>query len=76
MNMLHVAEERRRGGIGRLLVDAWEFRCREDGHATVMTSTLSSESAQHFYRRLGYRDAGCLLLRDEALEIVFTKTIR
>ena len=76
MNMLHVVEERRRHGIGRRLVDAWESRCREDGHATVMTSTLSSESAQHFYRMMGYRDAGCLLLPDDALEIIFTKRIR
>ena len=76
MNMLHVAQERRHQGIGRLLVDAWELRCREDGHATVMTSTQSNESAQHFYRRMGYQDAGCLLLPDEALEILFTKTIR
>ena len=76
MNMLHVVEERRRQGIGRLLVDAWEARCREDGHATVLTSTLSSESAQHFYRRMGYQDAGCLLLPDEALEILFIKTVR
>ena len=42
----------------------------------MMTSTLSNESAQHFYRRMGYQDAGCLLLPDEALEILFTKTIR
>src|SRR5665811_43385 len=52
MNMLQVAEERRDGGIGRLLVSAWESQCRKAGHATVMTSTLSNESAQHFYRRM------------------------
>ena len=76
MNMLHVVEGWRRQGVGRLLVEAWESRCREDGRTTVMTSTLSNESAQHFYRRMGYQDAGCLLLPDEALEILFTKTIR
>ena len=66
MNMLHVAEDHRRGGIGHLLVNEWESQCREAGHAMVMTSTLSNESAQHFYRRMGYRDAGCLLLPDES----------
>ena len=76
MNMLHVDEERRRQGIGRLLVDAWESRCRETGHPRVLTSTLSNESAQHFYRKLGYQDAGCLRLPDEALEILFAKEIR
>ncbi len=27
-----------------------------------MTSTQTDESAQHFYRKLGYQDAGCLVL--------------
>ncbi len=40
-----------------------------------MTSTLSAESAQQFYRKLGYIDAGCLLLPGESAEIFFTKQI-
>ena len=34
------------------------------GHRLVMASTRADERAQGFYRRLGYRDAGCLLLRE------------
>ena len=45
------------------------------GFRLVMTSTLSSEQAQHFYRALGYRDAGSLLLEGEPLEIFFTKRL-
>jgi hypothetical protein len=40
-----------------------------------MTSTVSAESAQHFYRRLGYRDAGCLFLPGESAEILFIKQV-
>ena len=45
------------------------------GHRRVLTSTLSNERAQHFYRRLGYRDSGALLLPDEALEIILMKDL-
>ena len=75
MNLLYVDESRRGDGVGRLLVSEWELACRQDGHTTVMTSTLSAESAQHFYRKLGYRDAGCLLLPGESAEIFFTKPL-
>lgn len=40
-----------------------------------MTSTLSNENAQHFYRKLGYRDSGGLLLPNEPLEIIFVKNL-
>jgi ribosomal protein S18 acetylase RimI-like enzyme len=75
MNRLHVAERRRGEGVGRLLVDEWERSCGRDGHTMVMTSTVSAESAQHFYRKLGYADAGCLLLPAESAELFFIKQI-
>jgi GNAT superfamily N-acetyltransferase len=75
MNRLHVDAPRRGAGVGRLLVSEWERDCGRDGHDTVMTSTLSAESAQHFYRRLGYTDAGCLFLPGESAEIFFIKRI-
>jgi GNAT superfamily N-acetyltransferase len=75
MNHLYVDAPRRGAGVGRLLVSEWERTCGRDGHDTVMTSTLSAESAQHFYRRLGYTDAGCLLLPGESAEIFFIKRI-
>ncbi len=45
------------------------------GFERVMTSTLTNEDAQQFYRKLGYRDAGCLLLEHEPLEIFFYKSL-
>ena len=75
MNLLYVDEPRRGNGVGRLLVSEWERACGREGHTTVLTSTVSAESAQHFYRKLGYRDAGCLLLPGESAELFFIKQI-
>ncbi len=73
MNLLWVEEESRGRGYGTQLVSFWEREMRKLGHDSVMTSTSSSERAQHLYRRLGYVDVGSLLMPDEPLEIVFLK---
>ena len=75
MNLLYVVENERGRSIGRALVSKWEMLMRSNGVERVLTSTLSNETAQHFYRKLGYRDTGSLLLPDEALEIILTKTL-
>lgn len=55
------------------------FARKVRGHRLVMASTRADERAQGFYRRLGYRDAGCLLLREagyaQPAELFFTKTL-
>ena len=76
MNMLYFLEGERGKGFGRQLVSHWEALMKAAGYALVMTSTQSDETAQHFYRRLGYVDSGALLLKDEPLEIILTKTLR
>ncbi len=73
MNMLFLLEGCRGKGLGRQLVGFWEREMAAQGYREVLTSTLSDEPAQHFYRRLGYTDCGCLLLPGEALEIFFRK---
>lgn len=75
MNMISIEENHRRKGFGSQLVAFWENEMRKQGHTSVMTTTLSDEQAQHFYRKLGYVDSGALLLPDEALEIIFLKTL-
>jgi GNAT superfamily N-acetyltransferase len=75
MNRLQIDEQRRGEGVGRLLLSEWERTRAQEGHTTVMTSTVSAESAQHFYRRLGYTDAGALFLPGESAEIFFLKHI-
>jgi ribosomal protein S18 acetylase RimI-like enzyme len=58
-----------------LLVEEWESHCRGAGYGLVLTSTMSDEHAQHFYRHLGYRDSGALELPGEAPEILFRKPL-
>jgi GNAT superfamily N-acetyltransferase len=75
MNMLFVDSQERRRGAGRRLVQHWETTMRLAGHTQVLTSTLADESAQHFYRHLGYVDCGGLLLPGEATEIFLRKDL-
>ena len=48
--------------FGRAAMALWESELVRAGHRMVLVSTRADESAQHFYRTLGYRDCGCLLL--------------
>ncbi|SFL59417.1 Acetyltransferase (GNAT) domain-containing protein [Paenibacillus sp. 1_12] len=75
MNMIWVDEQCRGKGIGKQAVLFWENEMKQKGFKLVMTSTLSNEEAQHFYRKLRYQDAGCLLLENEPLEILLTKML-
>lgn len=75
MNMLYLLEGYRRQGLGQALVSRWEEDMCRQGHRRVMTSSQANEDGQHFYRRLGYQDAGALLLPCEPLEIIFIKEL-
>jgi len=75
MNLIIIDEEYQRKGIGKQLVIFWEEEMKKRKHKYVLTSTQSDEEAQHFYRKLGYNDAGSLILPGEVLEIIFIKTL-
>ncbi|OXL85895.1 GNAT family acetyltransferase [Paenibacillus sp. SSG-1] len=75
MNMIWIDEEFRDRGVGNKVVLFWEEQMKQKGFNMVMTSTQADEGAQHFYRKLGYQDAGCLLLNTQPLEIFLTKPL-
>ncbi len=75
MNMLFVNEKYRSRGCGTALCDFWEREMKTSGFNFVLTSTLSNEQAQHFYRKRGYRDCGSLILPEEPLEIILLKKL-
>lgn len=75
MNMLFLLEGYRGQGLGGRLTAFWEREMKARGCSEVLTSTLSNESAQHFYRAHGYVDCGSLLLPGEPLEIFFRKEL-
>lgn len=77
LNMLFLPEPYRGHGLGRRLVAEWEARMRNDGFPGVMTSTQADEDAQHFYRKLGYTDCGCLFPPGQiAAELFLYKKLR
>ena len=74
-NMLFVGWEHRRKGLGRMLMERWESDMRAAGYEFVLTSTQSDETAQHFYRKLGYSDCGALILNGGPAEIFLMKRL-
>ncbi len=77
--LLYVREGERRRGRGRALMAHWEQDMKRRGYGLVMTSTQADEEAQHFYRALGYRDCGGLLLPfpgfEQPLEVILAKPL-
>ncbi|WP_042204492.1 GNAT family N-acetyltransferase [Paenibacillus camerounensis] len=75
MNLLWIDEPFRGQGTGAQVVRFWEEQMKQKGFNMVMTSTQADEGAQHFYRKLGYTDAGCLILDSQPLEILLTRKL-
>jgi ribosomal protein S18 acetylase RimI-like enzyme len=73
--MLYFLEEYRNKGYGKQLINYWEKEMLKSNYKIVLTSTLSSEQAQFFYRKNGYIDCGSLLLPNEPLEIILLKNL-
>ncbi len=60
--MLYISETHQHKGYGTMLVRRWEQDMKERGHGMLLTSTRVDETAQHFYRKLGYKDCGGLTI--------------
>lgn len=56
--LLYVAPDHQGQGCGRLLMQHWEKDMKARGYGMLLTSTQVDEGAQHFYRKLGYKDCG------------------
>jgi len=76
LNLIELEESYQRKGFGKQAMQHWENEMCNLGYMLVLTSTQSDEQAQHFYRKIGYEDAGCLLInRDEPSEIFLVKRL-
>ena len=73
MNMIYFLEGYRKKGIGKKLVKHWEKDMKNKGYNNVLTSTQSNEEAQHFYRKIGYKEIGGFKYFDYPYEIIFQK---
>lgn len=74
--MLRILEPCRGHGIGSAMMARWEAEMKLAGYQTVLTSTAQTESAQHFYDKIGYRAIGGFLLEKEPLELILQKNLR
>jgi GNAT superfamily N-acetyltransferase len=70
-----VPEDQRGRGAGSRLVAFLERQMRRRRCRFVMVSSRSDGHSQHFWRKLGYRDAGSLQPSDEPFELLFTKRL-
>jgi len=75
MNLLFILPEFRKRKLGTNLVQFWESEMQQQAYKMAMTSTQADETAQHFYRKLGYIDTGSLCLETQPLEIIFRKPL-
>ena len=66
-------------GFGRKLMEHWEKEMKAQGYGMLLTSAQSDEEAQRFYRKLGYRDCGGLIVDipryEQPMELFFIKAI-
>lgn len=66
-------------GLGRILMNYWETDMKSQGYDMLLTSTQVDEEAQHFYRKLGYKDCGSLILNipkhEQPAELFLVKAI-
>ncbi len=62
LTLIYLDESARGKGYGKNAVNYWESEMRSLGFPCALISTQADESAQFFYRKLGYKDTGCLLL--------------
>ncbi len=66
-------------GYGKALMTFWENEMKNAGHGMAMTSTQVDEDAQHFYRKLGYKDAGGFVVNipgyEQPMEMMMVKEL-
>jgi len=77
--MLFIEQAYQNKGYGRMLMEFWEKEMKQLGYGMIMTSTQVDEDAQHFYRKMGFQDAGGLLINipkyEQPMEMFFIKEI-
>ena len=77
--MLYIEEGYRGRGYGKQLLEQWEHDMKSLGYGMLMTSTQVDEGAQHFYRKLGYKDSGGFIVDipgyEQPMEMIMIKAI-
>ena len=75
MEVIILLEDRRGRGLGREAVRQWEREMAARSFTRVIISTQANETAQGFWRRIGYKDCGSLNLPDRPIELFMFRDI-
>ena len=62
LTCFYVADSHKGKGFGKQAMMHWEDEMRLLGYKMIMVSTQVNEDAQHFYRKLGYKDMGAIVM--------------
>lgn len=77
--LLFVECDYQRKGYGKKLMEHWENDMKSKGYGMLLTSTQADEDAQHFYRKLGYKDCGGFVIPipgyEQPMELLLAKGI-
>ena len=77
---INVSETCRGKGYAKKALLHWEENMKKAGWPVAMTSIPTDDPAQHFYRKMGYKDTGCLILQEKPyaqnMEIFFIKSLK
>ena len=75
IHKLYVTPDHRGTGYAGIIIEEWEELMRQNGYSRVMLSVSSANSAQNFYRLMGYRDIGSITLPGEPLDMIMLKDL-
>jgi GNAT superfamily N-acetyltransferase len=79
LNLIFLTAEYRGRGFGRSAMSYWEHEMASQGYRMALISTQVDEDAQFFYRKLGYKECGCLVLSEgpmaQPMEMFMSKTL-
>ena len=77
--MMFIDSEYRGKGYGKRMMEHWEQDMKSIGYGMIMTSTQVDEDAQHFYRKLGYKDCGGFVVDipgyEQPMEMIMIKEL-
>lgn len=79
LTLLFLQSSYRNQGLGAAAMAHWEAEMKRAGYDLALVSTQVDEQAQHFYRKLGYKDCGGLLLdvpgHEQPMELFLRKAL-
>jgi N-acetylglutamate synthase-like GNAT family acetyltransferase len=78
-NLIIIDNKNQGKSFGKQLIKYWENDMKSQEYKVVLTSTQVDETAQHFYRKMGYKDCGGLVMDipgyEQPMELFLIKAI-